>query len=62
MTIQTANPDRRFLLRGVSWETYEVLLADVGERTSIRLSPVDPKRNKVQRWEDRMLYKDGQTN
>jgi Uma2 family endonuclease len=32
MPTKTASTDQRFYLRGVSWETYEALLADVGER------------------------------
>ena len=42
MSIQTANSttssDRRFFLSGISWQTYEALLADIGDRSSIRLS------------------------
>jgi Uma2 family endonuclease len=32
MPTKTVSTDQRFYLRGVSWETYEALLADVGER------------------------------
>ncbi len=35
---KAAYTDRRFFLSGVSWQTYEALLADVGDRSSIRLS------------------------
>jgi Uma2 family endonuclease len=38
MPIKTASTNRRFFLSGVSWQTYEALLADVGDRSSIRLS------------------------
>ena len=38
MSIKAASSDRRFFLSGVSWQTYEALLADVGERMSIQLS------------------------
>ena len=38
MPVKTTSSDRRFLLSGVSWKTYEALLAEVGERSSIRLT------------------------
>jgi len=34
----TVGSDRRFLLSGVSWQTYEALLAGVGDRPSVRLT------------------------
>lgn len=37
MSVEPIGMDRRFLLRGVSWATYEALLADLGGRP-IRLS------------------------
>jgi Uma2 family endonuclease len=38
MSTPAADTDRRFLLSGVSWRTYEALLAEVGERSSTRFS------------------------
>jgi Uma2 family endonuclease len=38
MPTNTAGSDQRFLLSGVSWQTYEALLAEVGERTAIHLT------------------------
>lgn len=38
MSVKPPSADRRFLLSGVSWKTYEALLAEVGEQPSIRLT------------------------